>query len=474
MQGCAYYTEFSAMKNLIGFIAIIILSGLAVLSFGQTFGNGLAGCLTNPGNNGTEYPKDAQTDITVDGLGGYYAAVEDCAVFHISNNGTVDTVSTDGSYTQIDMQGSNFYGYNKATTDIDQFTDDGSGGYTITPLITTNDFGVKDISIRDDGSVDRIRADGTYTNSASGDFTLPGSVDDMVFTDGFLGGDRATYFTSTQSNDIYKLSHSTNTVTVAATLSSNGKNITYRYDPNTFATNPVITLDNNSIVEIFQGAESQIGTVSPGSHSIDIDPNIPGTLFDADLMFVQPVPLQTSTLPVTYLENLDAARENGKTILTWATAQESNSDFFVVERKVKGQVNFTEIGRVKASGQSSSPQSYIMVDETVPLNGQYEYRLRQVDLNGQFEYSNIATVTVDDLDIKIYPNPAHQYLNINGREIKSVFMIDWSGQIIKKFYNDAMNENLQLDVTDIAPGVYTARFETMNSTIHKRLVVASQ
>src|ERR1041384_8729340 len=91
-----------------------------------------------------------------------------------------------------------------------------------------------------------------------------------------------------------------------------------------------------------------------------------------------------------------------------------NSSYFGVERSTDG-VLFTEIGRVKASGNSSITEQYSYLDANYPKTILY-YRLNEVDESGASTYSNIISINIAAEAISLtalYPNPALNLLNYN-------------------------------------------------------------
>ncbi|MFN0188987.1 MAG: T9SS type A sorting domain-containing protein [Bacteroidia bacterium] len=87
-------------------------------------------------------------------------------------------------------------------------------------------------------------------------------------------------------------------------------------------------------------------------------------------------------LPVE-LTSFDVIPYNAAAKITWSTASEKNSDYFIVERS-KDNKKFEEIKKVTAAGNSSSPRNYEVVDYN-PLMGTSYYRLSQTDFDGKQE-----------------------------------------------------------------------------------------
>ncbi|RYE14000.1 MAG: hypothetical protein EOP51_28880, partial [Sphingobacteriales bacterium] len=97
------------------------------------------------------------------------------------------------------------------------------------------------------------------------------------------------------------------------------------------------------------------------------------------------VPLGTlGPLPVLF-SSFDAKCSGNGTLISWATEQETNSDYFEVQRSTDGN-NWKPIGRTAAAGLSSGSRSYNQLDLEA---GNAMYRIKQVDKNGAAVYTNI-------------------------------------------------------------------------------------
>ena len=103
-----------------------------------------------------------------------------------------------------------------------------------------------------------------------------------------------------------------------------------------------------------------------------------------------------------------AANVNGNDVnLDWTTATETNNSGFEIQRKADNS-DFVKVGYVAGFGTTTEPKVYSFIEKDL-ANGNYTYRLKQVDFNGSFEYSNEINVEVVapvkySLD-QNYPNP---------------------------------------------------------------------
>ncbi|MEM6264717.1 MAG: T9SS type A sorting domain-containing protein [Bacteroidota bacterium] len=141
-------------------------------------------------------------------------------------------------------------------------------------------------------------------------------------------------------------------------------------------------------------------------------------------------------LPVEYAYFNGASTDAGVT-LSWATASESNSHYFEVERSINNQP-FQPIGQVQSAGNSTSLRTYAFTDRPDQV-GTYSYRLKQVDLDGKSQFSSVILVNhaTPASYIELFPNPVEESLNINlslqeDAVNVTVDLLDINGKVCKR------------------------------------------
>lgn len=87
--------------------------------------------------------------------------------------------------------------------------------------------------------------------------------------------------------------------------------------------------------------------------------------------------VDNETLPVELLY-FDARQNNDIIDISWATASESGSDYFEVERSFDG-LNWEKIGAVESHGYSNSIKRYSMIDQPETNSSMIFYRLKQLN-----------------------------------------------------------------------------------------------
>lgn len=143
-----------------------------------------------------------------------------------------------------------------------------------------------------------------------------------------------------------------------------------------------------------------------------------------------PDPCFTGSLPIE-LMYFNGNLSNKVVDLVWATASETNNDYFTIQRSANG-VTWSNILIVTGAGTSSSLKEYQKTDFN-PLPGTSYYRLKQTDYDGNSSESEIVAVQNNEsngTDIIPFPNP-----NEGNLIFLDVFGFD--------------NEEIQIRITDI-------------------------
>jgi hypothetical protein len=167
--------------------------------------------------------------------------------------------------------------------------------------------------------------------------------------------------------------------------------------------------------------------------------------------------------------------------LDWATASETNNDFFTIEKTKDGN-SFEEIAELDAAGNSTTVQNYSTVDNT-PYEGVSYYRLKQTDFNGDFTYSDLKMVEFESaigFAFNIYPNPNNgENINLNitadkGEEIV-VVVFDATGK--ESFSKVIITQNSGENVFAIDPssklasGIYLISATSKQEVLNMKMIV---
>ncbi|WP_167856447.1 PA14 domain-containing protein [Hymenobacter metallicola] len=197
----------------------------------------------------------------------------------------------------------------------------------------------------------------------------------------------------------------------------------------------------------------------------------------------QPVPgsstcsARTGTpLPVK-LVRFEAKAAGSYVNVEWATAQERNSAYYVVERSTNGVV-FEPVERRKAVGNSDKAQSYRLTDRA-PLPGLSYYRLHQVDTDGKEGFSRVAVVQVaqpNALAATVFPNPNHGSFSVRVQQTTAsaagLELLNMQGQVVyRQQLPAAAIAEYDLQVPGLAAGLYQLRLTSTTGVVTQKVVI---
>ncbi|MBU0690806.1 T9SS type A sorting domain-containing protein [bacterium] len=186
------------------------------------------------------------------------------------------------------------------------------------------------------------------------------------------------------------------------------------------------------------------------------------------------------------LIGFDAVSQNGKIVLAWNTASETDNDHFELNRRPVGG-NWQNVGvQIEGAGNSSSTNAYSYVDEAVTVNNTYQYQLISVDIRGlrtvaaETEALVIAGVAVVE-EYKLYanfPNPFNPSTTITFdlKDATNVQLVvfDVLGREIASLvngYQAAGRHTINFEAGALPSGVYFYRLETPQFTDMKKMML---
>lgn len=166
-------------------------------------------------------------------------------------------------------------------------------------------------------------------------------------------------------------------------------------------------------------------------------------------------------MPVT-LTSFTAQAEGKAALLRWATTEETNSDFFEIQRSTDGK-SWIELGRQVSKGESNVLVNYQFTD-LHPDAGTNYYRLRMVDKDATFAFSAIRPVHFEGtLKRVIYPNPAKDRLFLNAPEsIDKIRIFNASGVEV---YHAAQKFASEISIANLRDGIHLVEVTTIAGSI---------
>jgi len=173
---------------------------------------------------------------------------------------------------------------------------------------------------------------------------------------------------------------------------------------------------------------------------------------------------QNIPLPIELL-SFSANCLDDKTQLNWATATETDNNYFEIEKSNNGN-NFENIGIVYGAGNSSSIINYEFDDNNKTEFTSY-YRLKIVDFDNNFTYSKTISTNCKETantEVNIY-NPANGgtiYISLkNNKELKyNLLITDKLGRKIEnKIFNiEDKNRIIKINKKNLSSGLYNISF----------------
>jgi len=202
----------------------------------------------------------------------------------------------------------------------------------------------------------------------------------------------------------------------------------------------------NGSTWVDHGSTGYEGTVESGTiKSIDAISNFsPFTL--GSTSGINPLPVE--------LLYFDVYLQNSLVTVDWATATETNCDYFLVERS-EDLIDFVPVGVLEGAGNSSTKLNYKLFDDSF-LHGTWYYRLKQYDFDGKLSTYPPRSININQKrSISIYPNPATDYIIVShsgmGNSV-DIRIYSSAGQLIKTIQDHKALEKILIE--DIMSGVY--------------------
>ncbi|MCC7050429.1 MAG: T9SS type A sorting domain-containing protein, partial [Bacteroidia bacterium] len=170
-----------------------------------------------------------------------------------------------------------------------------------------------------------------------------------------------------------------------------------------------------------------------------------------------------SPLPVELLQFKAECLDKG-ILLKWATASETNNNYFTLE-KSSDAIYFNTIDTVEGAGNSHQTKEYSFIDKKQLYDGNIYYRLKQTDRDGKFKYSDIIASNCKEVlkDIIISPNPVNNELSIKIANNKTSLYFEIIGSNGAVVYKGSVTEKTTIPTNSFSSGVYLIKFENGNS-----------
>jgi hypothetical protein len=177
---------------------------------------------------------------------------------------------------------------------------------------------------------------------------------------------------------------------------------------------------------------------------------------------------------------LTAVLVNGRTLLSWGTAYEINTDHFELERSVNGG-DFQRFANVTAAGTTTISNDYTYTDPDLATGPYYVsspryYRYKIVFKDGGFRYSAIVSVAPEGYPnhiLQVYPSPTTGPVNVRFSSFKNqkvtLQVVDNTGNIVaQKEMTAVIGPNMvSCDISKVIKGVYYVRLLNIERRAYK-------
>ncbi len=170
------------------------------------------------------------------------------------------------------------------------------------------------------------------------------------------------------------------------------------------------------------------------------------------------------------LISFNAILKENKIFISWSTASEINSDYFLLLKSADLKTYFT-IDSMSASGNSSTINYYRFIDEN-PLAGINYFKLIQVDVNGSFQQFNPISVSYSiESGIIAFPNSDFSQFAIftpAGHKNLSIVLHDITGRgAVEKNVRNS-DTVLTLELPPLPPGIFLLSISAGSDCVFKR------
>lgn len=181
-------------------------------------------------------------------------------------------------------------------------------------------------------------------------------------------------------------------------------------------------------------------------------------------IFALKINVREITLPVDLLF-FKANCQNSLTTLYWATANETNNDYFTLERSTDLSV-WEAVAKIPGAVNSNTHTAYSYSDPEFYRRALY-YRLTQTDLNGQSKTFTPVIVRCDEskVDVECYPNPFDDQLVVTLQNIDAehgcFILRDVTSRVVmyqELNADDLGQQSIAFTMSGLATGVYSLEF----------------
>lgn len=152
--------------------------------------------------------------------------------------------------------------------------------------------------------------------------------------------------------------------------------------------------------------------------------------------------------------------------LEWATASESNNDYFTLERS-RDAIHFEQVAKINGQGNSTNVIDYQWTDKN-PISGTVYYRLSQTDFDGTREELGLRAAGCEMItSIEVFPNPFEEHVKIRAKSGGVYSITDVSGKLVLR--GEFNSGETRVDTSNLSGGTYIINIEHLGKSVREKL-----
>lgn len=184
--------------------------------------------------------------------------------------------------------------------------------------------------------------------------------------------------------------------------------------------------------------------------------NASDRLQDAVSSNIVTVTVQETTLAIE-LQRFEGSYNHGINLLDWVTASEVDNKGFEVYRSTDLGVSWSKVGFIESKGTSSHSTFYHYEEQASTGISETQYKLNVLNNDGKGVWSKLVAIkAVGNAAVKLYPNPAHDYIYIGG-VTGTATVYDVTGRLVLRTDIASADQTVKVSIQNLAKGIYFVR-----------------
>ena len=171
------------------------------------------------------------------------------------------------------------------------------------------------------------------------------------------------------------------------------------------------------------------------------------------------------TLPIKFI-NVTATKTNIGNKISWFVGNDYNVENYTVQQSING-TDFSNIAIVSA--RNTTTYSYLAQNTNYKLY----YRIMATEKDGTVSYSQIMSLDNSRmLLMKIFPNPAIDFITIESNNIQQIKVVDNTGRTILHKRLETVSDITKMNVSSLSKGLYLIQvINTNGETKTEKLII---